>query len=71
MRTLVDITEEDVRTLDEIDRRRRLSRSKLIRDAVREYLERNFVRVEEEAFGLWGEREVDGLDYQRRVRAEW
>lgn len=71
MRTLVDIPEEDVRSLDELGRRRSLSRSKIIRDAVREYLERNFARGEAEAFGLWGDRDVDGLDYQRRVRAEW
>ena len=25
----------------------------------------------EQVFGLWGDHLVDGLDYQRRIRAEW
>ena len=25
----------------------------------------------DDAFGLWGDRAVDGLEYQERVRNEW
>ena len=57
--------------LDEIDRWRRVSRAKVIRQAVGEYLARNAVGEVDAAFGLCCEQAVDGLDYQRKVREEW
>jgi metal-responsive CopG/Arc/MetJ family transcriptional regulator len=71
MRTLVDLPEPDVQALDEIGRRRRVSRAKVIRQAVGEYLARNAEGDVEAAFGLWRDQAVDGLDYQRRAREEW
>jgi metal-responsive CopG/Arc/MetJ family transcriptional regulator len=71
MRTLVDIPEDDVRALDEIGRRRRVSRARVIRAALSEYLDRNAASHQNEAFGLWGEGGEDGVEYQKRIRAEW
>lgn len=70
MRTLVDIPDRDVKALDDLRRRRGVSRSGLIRKAIGDYLSRNSAEGKAEAFGLWGDG-VDGLDYQRHVRAEW
>jgi len=71
MRTLVSIEESQIRKLDRLAARSGESRAALIRHAVREYLERQAPPAEAEAFGLWGEGEVDGLAYQERLRAEW
>lgn len=71
MRTLIDIEDESIRQLDELAARRKRSRAALIRDAVSDYLERNAVERPGEAFGLWRERKVDGLDYQEKLRSEW
>lgn len=71
MRTLIDIEDESIRQLDELAARRKRSRAALIRDAVSDYLERNAVEQPGEAFGLWRERKVDGLDYQEKLRSEW
>lgn len=71
MRTLIDIEDESIKRLDELAARRKRSRAALIRDAVSDYLERNAVRQAGEAFGLWRERKVDGLDYQEKLRSEW
>jgi len=71
MRTLIDIEEESIRELDRLAARSKRSRSSLIRVAVSEYLKRNGIDDGEDAFGLWGERKVDGLDYQDRLRSEW
>lgn len=71
MKTLVEIPEPDVRALDDLGRRRRQSRAKIIRTAVGEYLDRNRVLSLDEALGLWGEGGEDGLAYQQRLRAEW
>ncbi len=71
MRTLVDIPRQDLEALDQLGQRRRESRAKLIREAVSDYLARNRGPGFEEAFGLWSDRAVDGLDYQRKIRSEW
>lgn len=71
MRTLIDLEEENIRALDQLAARRKRSRAALIREAVSDYLERNAVGEAGEAFGLWGNRKVDGLDYQERLRSEW
>jgi metal-responsive CopG/Arc/MetJ family transcriptional regulator len=70
MRTLVDIPEPELRALDELGARRSASRAKLIREAVRDYLERNQSGDLDAAFGLWRGGE-DGLADQERLRGEW
>jgi predicted transcriptional regulator len=71
MRTLVDLPEADIRALDALGERRRVSRAKIIREAVSMFLNASVNGSAEAAFGLWRDRKVDGLDYQRQVRSEW
>ena len=71
MRTLVDIPEDDITALDEVRLRRRVSRSAVIREAVRDYLGRNRKPDTDIGFGLWGKGAGDGVEYQRRLRSEW
>jgi len=71
MRTLVDIPEHDVQALDELSRRRRVSRAGVIRAAIGDYLARHRCPDGEDAFGLWGKGGEDGLEIERRLRSEW
>lgn len=71
MRALVDIDETQIRALDQLARKHRRSRAALIRDAVSEYLRQRPPAALDEAFGLWGDRKVDGLNYQEDLRSEW
>ena len=71
MRTLVDIPENDVAALDELRRGRHVSRSAVIREAVRDYLGRHLRPDDDVGFGLWDEKVIDGVEYQRRLRSEW
>jgi metal-responsive CopG/Arc/MetJ family transcriptional regulator len=71
MRTLVDLGENQVRELDELSKKEKRSRAALIRQAIDDYLEKRRSKREDDAFGLWGKRKVDGLVYQERVRSEW
>ncbi len=71
MRTLVDIPDMDLKALGELSQRRRVSRSRLVRQAVSEYLARNPLGSTDEAFGLWRGHGPDGLQYQERLRSEW
>ena len=75
MRILVDLPTEQVEALDRLSAAGRRSRAATIRAAVADYLEEQ--RREErmaairDGFGLWRDRDIDGLEYQERMRAEW
>lgn len=74
MRTLVDIPEPQLRELTRLSKRKKVSRAAVIREAVSTYLDRHRSRKEKDmrdAFGLWGDRKIDGLEYQRKLRDEW
>lgn len=71
MRTLVDIGDPEVKALDQLAQREKVSRAALIRKAIDDFLARNTLSNETEAFGLWGNRKIDGLAYQEEIRSEW
>jgi metal-responsive CopG/Arc/MetJ family transcriptional regulator len=71
MRTLVDLTDAQLRALDELSKKDQRSRAVLIRQAIDDYLRKRRHEEEGEAFGLWGYRKADGLAYQKKVRSEW
>ncbi|MGZ2487370.1 putative transcriptional regulator [Rhizobium pisi] len=71
MRTLVDIGDPEVKALDRLAQREKMSRAALIRKAINDFLARNNADIEAEAFGLWGDRKIDGLTYQENMRSEW
>lgn len=73
MRTIVDIPKEDVRRLDQLARRRRVSRAQIVREAVKFYSIQQSPDPLDAAFGIWKDRKDigDGLAYQNRLRDEW
>ena len=72
MRPIIDLPQSLVQLLARICDRQQISRAEAIRRAVRDYAE-CFLRSEEShaAFGIWRERKIDGLEYQRNLRSEW
>lgn len=73
MRTIVDLPEENIQRLDVLKEVENTSRAELIRRAVDEYLKARTSSLTEgpSVFGLWAEKEVDGLSYQEALRQEW
>lgn len=71
MRTLVDIDDDDLKALNDLAATKNVSRASLIRKAVSAFLEQSSVDDRSQAFGLWGNRKVDGLAYQEEIRGEW
>lgn len=71
MRALVDIDETQLRDLDQLAKKQNRSRAALIREAVADYLGKRGAQSIDDAFGLWGDRKIDGLEYQERIRSEW
>jgi predicted transcriptional regulator len=63
--------EADIAALDDVRRRRRISRSAVIREAARDYLARHIQPDPDVEFGAWDAAVGDGLDYQTRLRPEW
>lgn len=71
MRTLIDLPEPALKTLDKLSADRHISRAAMMREAITEYLARHKPN-QDQAFGLWGKQPgVNGVDYQRKVREEW
>ncbi len=68
---LVGIREDQELELSRLSKRERSSRAALIREAIDALLARKRAALDEEAFGLWGDRTGDGLTYERRIRGEW
>ena len=71
MRTIVDLPEKQIEALKRMSEASRSSRAELVRRAIDEYLARHLPAQDDAAFGIWGKRKIDGLDYQDRMRDEW
>ena len=71
MRTIVEIPDKLVKSLDEMGERNACSRAALIREAVAEYLANKTHNSPEKAFGIWKNKKVDAVEYQRDLRSEW
>jgi hypothetical protein len=75
MRTIVDLPEEQIRALDAYSKKHGVSRAEAVRRAVAMFLpERRPRRLDfrnHPAFGSWQERNVDSIEYQQKLRAEW
>lgn len=73
MRILADIPDEDVKWLDRIASESGKSRAAVLREAVSSYRAEVGKSGISQFFGLWADRKdiEDGLEYQRRLRAEW
>jgi metal-responsive CopG/Arc/MetJ family transcriptional regulator len=71
VRTLVDIPAEDLDLVNGVAKKLDISRAEFVRRAISLYLEPHRADSAAEAFGIWRDRPVDGLEYQERIRGEW
>ena len=62
--------ETDLELLDEVSRKRAISRAELIRRAIAVSLTPYRKKMNHAAFGAWAHSE-DGLAYQERIRDKW
>jgi len=71
MRTVIDVPDEIIQSLDQVGGAEKRSRASLIREAIAEYLRMKAIPPAEAAFGLWKETPRDGVQYQNDLRGEW
>jgi hypothetical protein len=67
----MDLPDSQIQALAALCDQVKQPRAAVIREAVAEYLLKHRTPPLDEAFGLWGNGGVDGLEYQERARAEW
>lgn len=70
-RILVDVTETQLNELSQIAETESRSRAAVIRDALDRYIAQHKPALAADVFGLWEHRNVDGVDYQEKLRSEW
>jgi hypothetical protein len=71
MRTIIELPPAQIDALDALCRREGISRAEAIRRAVAAHVRQQRERGPDPAFGLWRDRPVDGVNYERRLRREW
>ena len=71
MRTLVDIPEAELEALNALSRAEGISRAESIRRAISAYVELNSPPAKHAGFGLWKDYDIDGDEYQQKIRSEW
>lgn len=77
MRTIIDLTDEQVAKLREVCEREGISRAEAIRRGVdlllkeKEDRKARLLAALEAAAGSWQGEPKDGLEYQLKIRAEW
>lgn len=74
MRTLITLSEKELKLLKEICKRDKISRAEAIRRAVALYarpLLGSEARFTSDAFGIWKDKKETALEYEDKVRAEW
>ncbi|MCW2366945.1 hypothetical protein M2336_003152 [Sphingobium sp. B1D7B] len=73
MRFLADLSDDDVKWLEEQAAQQGTSRAAILREAVSSYRAAQSMQGVERFFGLWAQHgsSVDGLAYERRARGEW
>ena len=70
MQTVIDIPEDEISLLNQLSENRKVSRDELVRAAISNYLQVP-INARDAAFGLWAHKDIDGLEYQLRMRDEW
>ena len=71
MRTVIDVPDDIIQSLDQFGSSQKRSRASLIREALVEYLRNKKAPDAESAFGLWKEAPKDSLKYQQTLREKW
>ena len=73
MRTIIDVEKGKLDALTVLAHNAHTSRAALIRQAIDTFLQDSLKKKNtEDVFGILnGRRKIDGVEYQRRIRAEW
>jgi metal-responsive CopG/Arc/MetJ family transcriptional regulator len=73
MRTIIDIPDIHVKVLNQLSKKKKVSRAELIRQALTSYISKDSKTKTSytKAFALWKDKELDSVEYQQNLRNEW
>jgi len=73
MRTIIDIPDSQIKILDQLSQRKKISRTQIVRQALTNYITdyTESKKGYESAFGIWKDKQLDSLVYQSKLRDEW
>ncbi|HJD67703.1 MAG TPA: ribbon-helix-helix domain-containing protein [Rickettsia endosymbiont of Bembidion lapponicum] len=73
MRTVIDIPDTQIKILDQLSKKKKISRAQIVRQALTDYIADNTKNNKsyESAFGIWKDMKLDSLEYQAKLRDEW
>ncbi|MCX4083406.1 ribbon-helix-helix domain-containing protein [Rickettsia hoogstraalii] len=73
MRTIINIADSQIKILDQLSKKKKVSIDKIIRQALASYIANHDHnnKAFENAFGLWKDKNLDSLEYQTKLRNEW
>ena len=71
MRTVIDVPDDMIETLNRVSVSKKQSRASIIREALAKYVDELNRPNLNKAFGIWGAKSKDGVAYQDDLRNEW
>lgn len=71
MRTIIDLSEEQLKALSSLCEKEQISRAEVIRQAVDKLIEEKQLNRIDHSFGIWKHRKGDARKYIDKIRAEW
>lgn len=77
MRTIVELTDEQIEDLRRLCERKQISRAEAVRRGVdllitqEQERDLKFRRALDAVFGMWKDRGIDALEYEQKLREEW
>lgn len=71
MRTIVELPDDQIEALASLCLSEGISRAEAIRRAISAYVGQRRHATVAAAFGIWRDRPLDGLEFQRELRDEW
>ena len=67
----IDLPDYQLARLESLSEARGVSQNELVRVAIAEFVETHRAEALKQGFGLWADRNIDGLEYQNKLRSEW
>ena len=73
MRTIIDIPDVQVKVLNQLSKKKKVSRAEIVRQALTNYITEytSTKKSYKESFGIWKDKKLDSIEYQRQLRNEW
>lgn len=74
VRALISFNDAQLKKVDHLAKKNKKSRAQFIREAVDQYVtqkEMTWKEIVMKTAGIWKHKNIDGLEYERKLREEW